>query len=349
MIRLPRRFLFLACHTPLLIALAAARPASALTIIPLFDISITGAANAAQLEGAISDAAGVISSLYTNAGSVRIVFSQAAGSFLGESQSASYGLSYAAYTADLTSTSKSEPGNVILTSAVANLASGNKPGTGGSVIMTSADGRIALGLARDTPCFSSSGTYVNSCNQAYDGVVTISTSYTLNYGKTAVAGQYSAVDTVEHEVNEVLGGGGQGSVLNAIADNIAAYQDDVGVLDPYRYLAPGVPSFSTAGSASGYFSIDGGQTNIVFFNQNSSGDYGDFNTSDNVQSAFSGPGILATYDTASPEFAMLESIGYAGVPEPGSFSLVAVGLASLGWLRRRDAGPKAGRFAADLA
>ena len=349
MIRLPRQFLPLARHTPLLIALAAARPASALTIAPLFDSSITSAADAAQLEGAIADAAGVISSLYTNAGVVRIVFSQAAGSFLGESQSASYGLSYANYTADLTSTSKSEPGNVILSSAVANLASGNKPGTGGSVIMTSTDGRIALGVARDTPCFSSNSTYVSGCNQPYDGVVTISTSYALNYGSTAVAGQYSAVDIVEHEVNEILGGGGQGSVLNAIADNIAAYQNDVGVLDLYRYLAPGVSSFSTAGSASGYFSIDGGQTNIVFFNQNSSGDYGDFNTSDNVQSAFSGPGILATYDTTSPEFAMLESIGYAGVPEPGSLSLVSVGLASLGWLRRRDADRNLARPRANLA
>jgi hypothetical protein len=108
-------------------ALAVTQPAVALTITATFDSSITGAANAAQVEGAIHAAIGTIDSLYSNAGTVALVFSQAAGDFLGQSSTADYSLSYGAYTADLQAVSGHEPTNTVLSAAVANLASGNKP------------------------------------------------------------------------------------------------------------------------------------------------------------------------------------------------------------------------------
>ena len=48
---------------------------------------------------------------------------------------------------------------------------------------------------------------------------------------------------------------------------------------PYRYAAPGVASFSTSSSATGYFAINGGGTDMVGFNRNSSGDFADFGQS----------------------------------------------------------------------
>ena len=51
-----------------LAALTAPRPAFALTILPVFDISITSAANATLLEATINDAIGIIGSLYSNTG-----------------------------------------------------------------------------------------------------------------------------------------------------------------------------------------------------------------------------------------------------------------------------------------
>lgn len=319
-----------------LAALAGPRAATALTVVPVFDSSITGAANAIQLEAAITDAAGIIGSLYSNPGSVGIVFNQAAGNFLGQSQSAAYAMSYASYVSALSAASLAQTTNGVLATAVAHLATGNKPGPGGSVVLTSADARVALGLPGYSGCYNSSGTFVGACGQQYDGVVTLSTSQTLNYGRSPMPGAYSVINAIEHEINEVLGGGGQGTVLNKIAAGNANASNNVGVLDLYRYAAQGVASFSTSTAVASYFSIDGGATAVAAFYQGSIGDLADFSGGDAIQSAIQGSGDVLTYDRLSPEFTMLELIGYAGtVAEPAGLVLLATGLAGLGAARLR--------------
>jgi hypothetical protein len=290
------------------VALIAAQPAEALVITPQFDSSITGAANAAEVEGAINAAISTIESLYSNQGTVAIVFTEGAGNFLAESQTGYYALSYSQYKSLLQSNATSNAANTTLSTAIAHLASGNLPGSGGDVLVTSADARVALGLTSDTGCFNSSGTYVESCGQAYDGVITLNTSLSLNYTTTPVAGEYSAIAGIEAQLNEILGGGGAGSVLNSYS--CGGNGTNIGVLDPYRYSSPGTPSFSSCNGTSAYLSVDGGNTDIIQFDNNPDEELGDFNTNDNVQSAVPVSGIVPTYTTSSPEFTMMESIGY---------------------------------------
>jgi hypothetical protein len=87
-------------------------------------------------------------------------------------------------------------------------------------------------------------------------------------------------------------------------------------------------------------SVDGGATSIVSFNQNSGGDYGDFappgtGAGQLIQNAFNNTGQDEDYTASSPEFAMLESIGWdpsaaaAGTPEPGTWTMLALGSAIL--------------------
>ena len=123
-------------------------------------------------------------------------------------------------------------------------------------------------------------------------------------------------------------GGGQGSQLNNYP---AGYEGttNVGVLDLYRYSAPGVPSFSSANGTFAYFSVDGGVTDIIQFADNPLEELGDWVLGNcNVQSAEPCKGIVPSYTTSSPEFTMMESIGYDSVtatPLPSTWTMLIAG------------------------
>jgi hypothetical protein len=337
-------------------ALAAAAPSNAggLTIVPTFDPTIAASADAAQIEAAITQVDQTYSRLYANNVTVNIDFQLGdLGVNGGRSHSTGYILSY---TDDehgfLAFDSATHPQNLVLATAQANLAFGN---VAPYIITTSANLR-ALGASGAVGLLDANGAH----NGSFDGIVQLDAASVQDgaYAFTSTVGpnQYPGIDVLYHEIDEVLGIGGSGSTLNAIADGFFAPGFAIGPLDPYRYdLYTGLPSFTTQPDepnlpgdppAYTYFSIDGGKTGVAYFNQFPVGDYGDygrFACNDGLQSIqeWSGcngePSLPLT--AAGPESIALQSIGYDLAPEPATWAMLFLGLFGTGLAlrRRRDA------------
>ena len=148
---------------------------------------------------------------------------------------------------------------------------------------------------------------------ATDGYVGFSSSlpFTYNDSNGVAAGTYDFTGTVLHEITEVMGraletGGSIGSTANSY------YADDL-----FHYSAPGVRDFSA--STPGYFSVDGGATNLGGFNTVPGGDAGDWgsNMGNDSANAFSSPGVVNTF--SSSDLATMNAIGWepaGSVPPP---------------------------------
>ena len=123
---------------------------------------------------------------------------------------------------------------------------------------------------------------------AIDGYVGFSSTLPFDYNRSdgISAGLYDFVGTVEHEISEVLG-----RVVLA-GENIVAGQAGYEPLDLFDYSSPGTRRL--IGTTAGYFSIDGGVTNLDNFNTNPGGDFGDWAASAGNDSAlaFSNSGVM---------------------------------------------------------
>jgi hypothetical protein len=180
---------------------------------------------------------------------------------LGESESYITPTSYSALQAALVKNA-----NAIGDTAAAASLPATSP-VNGIYYLTTA-GAQALGLT------SSSGV---------NGYIGLSSSYSwcFNDANGVPAGQFDFFGTVAHEITEVMG--------RLMFDGSGG---DYSPLDLFHYSAAGVRDFS--GSTAGYFSADGGTTNLGNFNTNSGGDYGDWagSVGNNSFLAFSNSGVL---------------------------------------------------------
>jgi hypothetical protein len=245
---------------------------------------------------------------------VNIDFTEMSGG-LGQSSTFFGTVSYNQYLAALKAHSS---GDATDTTALASLPAGpNNPVNGTtSVDVTTANLR-ALGF---------------NASVSFDSTISINTAITNYTGKAFNPSFYSLTGVVEHEVDEALG---LGSDLDS-----GTTTGDIRPEDLFRYAAPGVRSYTLATSATPYFSVDGGVTDLIGFNQAGppgGSDYGDWAGENpaHVQDAFGTPGVTPVFGL---EGTALDAIGYnlaTGVPEPSSLCMVALGVISLIAGRRR--------------
>ena len=171
---------------------------------------------------------------------------------LGESESFFRSYSYTQLRNALASDAKSADDNT----AVGTLPASDPTGGGGYYITRGEAKALGLLAASTSP-----DGYVGFASGPFD--------YDNSNGVTA--GQYDFFGVVAHEITEVMGR------TLFVGQPFGSAQSAYTVMDLFHYSASGVRDFS--GTQAGYFSLDGGKTNLDNFNTNPNGDYGDWASS----------------------------------------------------------------------
>ena len=118
------------------------------------------------------------------------------------------------------------------------------------------------------------------------------------------ASNFDAQRSTEHEIDEVMG----------LGSRLGHGRQRSSPQDVFSWSSPGVRNLTSSGTR--YFSINGGITNIVNFNQNPTGDFGDWLSTacpqahPYVQNAFGCTGQSSDITATSPEGINLDVIGY---------------------------------------
>ncbi|MFL6504064.1 MAG: NF038122 family metalloprotease, partial [Candidatus Udaeobacter sp.] len=269
-------------------------PTTGLTIHATFDSSITGNPNATAIQAMINRAIGMYESLFSDPITIQIRFRYATtgpdGShfpqgLVSQSDTTVYtGISSNTYVGALRADARTSNDNMANASLPGNALSPN-------IRPASANGR-AVGLNTPPAMFAN-----GSVGQGgpYDGIVTLNSSKPFQFSRPINASSFDAQRITEHEIDEVIGLGSR------IGDNSSSLRPQ----DLFSWSSAGHRNITSSGTR--YFSIDGGATSIVGFNQNPDGDFGDWlsepcpQTNPYVQNAFSCTGQSSDIGATSPE------------------------------------------------
>ncbi len=227
-----------------------------LIINATFDSTILNDPSAVAIESMINQAINIEESLFTDPITINIVFrwttsadpcGPIGGGFLGRSCTSIYSVQWNAFVSALMADAKTSND----TTANASLPPG---ALSTNIIVSSANGR-AVGFNTPGGLSYNGGTY--------DATITLNSGASFQFTRPTTANNYDALRTTEHEIDEVMG---LGSDINRDTN----YRPQ----DLFSWGSSGVRNFSSSGTR--YFSINSGTTDIVDFNQDPSGDFGDW-------------------------------------------------------------------------
>src|ERR1043166_7716985 len=281
-----------------------------LVIHATFDSSITGDPNSAAIQAAINTAISIYESLFTDPITIEIRFRYSTtepngdplppGS-IAQSNFVFYTIPWSTYI-DALRADATTGNDAVATASLPGFALST------NLRPASAGGR-AVGL--DTPpAMFADGTV--GPGGPYDGIVTLNSSSPYQFTRPPSSSNFDAQRSFEHEMDEVIG---LGSHLNVTGTDLRPQ-------DLFTWSSPG--QRNTTSSGARYFSINGGVTNIVNFNQDPQGDFGDWLSEEcpqshpYVQNAFACTGQSSDVAATSPEGTNLDVIGYdlANTPIP---------------------------------
>ncbi len=268
-----------------------------LTITPTFDSSIKSLPNSAAIESSINTVIANFEAKVTSNVPVTVSIDfMSTDSGLANSQTAQADLDYSTYLADLKANPNKSSNDV---TALATMPAGPNTGINNAtqVLLTAAN-LAALGDSTDAQNLVTG-------NGGFNSILQFNFSIINDSRPDADPNKYDLQSVATHEIDEVLGIGGNATTLYQPGSTPpSSLPTDVSGLDFFRYSAR-ARSFTYDPTTSAYFSIDGGKTKLVNFNQqNGDGgsDFGDWgnpqgtgegNTPPNVQDAFGTPGGMA--------------------------------------------------------
>jgi hypothetical protein len=151
---------------------------------------------------------------------------------------------------------------------------------------------------------------------ASDGTATLASDQQFDYDRSdgITPGQYDFYGSVAHELTEVMG-----RELNAIGNHVQ-FGEPNGYYpyDLFKFTAAGARTF--VGTTDGYFSPDGGVTELSHFNTDPDDDFGDWAKSagNDAFLAFSDPGVINA--VTATDILVMDVLGWDGSGLSGSLT-----------------------------
>jgi hypothetical protein len=275
--------------------------ADALTIVPIFDSTLTSLPNAAQYESGVNYAINEIDSHFADPITLHITFNTSAGG-LGSSSANLLGfLNYAQLTGAMQDDATTTTDNTAYSHF------GSDPTSGGTFLITVANA-VALGFGPESDFGGNSGEVTFANDQPY----------TFDPNNRVVPGKFDFIGVAEHEITEVMGR------INALGTDFGAGPDYL-PYDIFRYTGNNVQSVNPS-DTNVYFSIDGGATLLKYYNGTPGQDLGDWNPGFGPDAFNSSAGPGDSLPLTAVDYQVMDVIGYDYVvPEPSSWLLLVLG------------------------